>query len=208
MGAITLFSLQEGKLKDIQIAENSFNQNFDNYPKFSYETEYEILEEYPKEIRAPVFVLLALETPLLVHEGQTIIGSKLDTDIEANVCRIAFYGKMILGIDGEGNEALKDIKIFKRKEKKGVIDRVQDSSTLIIKDLFSKQSDISKFVGTKVEIPVAGCTGTIKGTFGQSGKIKVQSDKLLFGETDKEEAEKKLVGSEIVMKLKKYLFKK
>src|SRR5688572_29002566 len=102
MGKITLFSLPEGKLKDIQIAENSFSQSFENYPKFSYETEYESLEEYPQELRAPVFILIELETPLLVHEGQTMIGSKLDTDIESNLCRIAFFGKMILGLEGEG----------------------------------------------------------------------------------------------------------
>lgn len=45
---------------------------------------------------------------------------------------------MIKAIEGQGIEALKDIKIFKRKEKKGKVDRLMDSSTILVRDLFSK----------------------------------------------------------------------
>jgi selenocysteine-specific elongation factor len=38
---------------------------------------------------------LELEKPLLASENALIIASKLDSDLEANVCRIAFYGHII-----------------------------------------------------------------------------------------------------------------
>ena len=44
----------------------------------------------------------------------------------------------------------KFIRLFKDKVKKGVVDRVVDNYTIIVKDLFPKEADITQFFGQKV----------------------------------------------------------
>lgn len=56
--------------------------------------------------------------------------------------------------------------------KKGVVDRVIDNYTIIVKDLFGKEVDVQQFVGKEV-ILSNGDVGKIEGTFGKSGKIRV-----------------------------------
>ena len=53
---------------------------------------------------APVkqFVLVELEKPVTCSRHALMIGSKLDTDIHANMCRLAFHGRII--------ELLEDVK--------------------------------------------------------------------------------------------------
>jgi len=208
MGKLTFFNLPGSVLDKIEASESSFQQTEENAPKFSFETEYQFVPEYTKDIKGRLFIMVELETPLLVHEGQTLIGSKLDTDIEANTCRIAFYGKILKGFDTEASKnILKDFKILKWKEKKGIVDRITDQNTILVSQLFTKESNIDAYIGSKIDIPAVATSGTIRGTFGQSGKIKVQTDTVLFNDTNKEEIQKKLVGSEVILKIKKYLFK-
>jgi len=208
MGKLTFFNLPGAALDKIEASESSFQQTEENAPKFSFETEYQFIPEYSKDIKGRLFMMVELETPLLVHEGQTLIGSKLDTDIEANTCRIAFYGKILKGFDTDASKTIfKDLKILKWKEKKGVVDRVMDQNTILVSQLFTKESNIDTFIGSKIQIPAIPTSGTIRGTFGQSGKIKVQSDTALFTEENKDEIQKKLHGSEVILKIKKYLFK-
>ena len=208
MGKLNFFTLNGPVMNKIQVAQSSFDQTDENIPNFSLGTEYLYVEEFTKDIKSSLFILIELETPLLIHEGQTIVGSKLDTDVEANVCRIAFYGKILLGIEDSTSESLKEIKIVKWKERKGVVDRIIDANNVLVSQLFTKESNIQSFIGSKIFLPTIECYGTIKGTFGQSGKIKVQSDKALFEDSNKEEIEKKLIGSQAVLKIKKYLYRK
>lgn len=62
-----------------------------------------------------MYALLQFEKPLLGSMGSLVIGSKFDTDLESNVCRIGFYG-LIIGImnDKELKEE-KKLKIYKEK---------------------------------------------------------------------------------------------
>lgn len=46
-----------------------------------------------------------------------------------------------------------------------------DNYTLIVKDLFSKEVDIQKFVGKEVKLS-NGQVGKIDGAFGKSGKVR------------------------------------
>jgi len=39
------------------------------------------------------------------------------------------------------------VKLYKDKVKKGVVDRVVDNYTVIVKDLFAKDMDVQQFVG-------------------------------------------------------------
>lgn len=68
--------------------------------------------------------------------------------------------------------AEKFIRLFKDKTKKGIIDRVVDNYTIIVKDLFNKEVDIQMFLNQEVVLS-NGQTGKIEGAFGKSGKIRV-----------------------------------
>lgn len=109
---------------------------------------------------------------------QTIlIGSRLDTDIHANTCRLAFYGDVVDGFtdsDYMNKEIANKLRIYKRKEKVGFIDRLADGQTIIGKDLFQKETNINAFVNFKVELSPTGEQGFIESSFGQSGKFKVR----------------------------------
>lgn len=39
------------------------------------------------------------------------------------------------------------MKLYKDKVKKGVVDRVVDNYTVIVKDLFAKDMDVQQFIG-------------------------------------------------------------
>ena len=52
-----------------------------------------------------------------------------------------------------------------------------DSYTLLVKDLFKKETNISLFIGKSVMIPITGNEGKIEGSFGKSGKVKVHFSK-------------------------------
>lgn len=58
------------------------------------------------------------------------------------------------------------------KTKKGIIDRIQNDSVVIVKGMFKKESMMDKFIGFRVKFS-SGETGTIEGLFGKTGKVKV-----------------------------------
>lgn len=72
----------------------------------------------------------------------------------------------------------KFIKLFKDKLKKGVVDRVVDNYTIIVKDLFAKDMDVQQFIGKEVRLE-NGDIGRIDGAFGKSGKIRVIFKEML-----------------------------
>ncbi len=64
--------------------------------------------------------------------------------------------------------------MVKVKERRGLIERVHNDESLIIKDLFKKETELSAFLGMKVEVPLLKRKGRIEATFGKSGKVKVE----------------------------------
>eukprot|EP01112_Ceratiomyxa_fruticulosa_P010457 TRINITY_DN2771_c0_g1_i3.p1 TRINITY_DN2771_c0_g1~~TRINITY_DN2771_c0_g1_i3.p1 ORF type:complete len:546 (+),score=96.05 TRINITY_DN2771_c0_g1_i3:121-1758(+) len=119
------------------------------------------------------FALLEFEQPVICPLKSLFIGSRLDSDIHANNCRIAFYGKLLDFVDPTDKSALfEKLKIYKIKTKKGVIERVHDPQTLIGKDLFKKETDMNLFVGMQVTKD-NGEVGIIESSFGKTGKFKV-----------------------------------
>lgn len=72
----------------------------------------------------------------------------------------------------------KFVKLYKNKVKKGVVDRVVDNYTIIVKDLFDKDMDLQQFIGKEV-ILSNGDVGRIDGAFGKSGKIRVIFKEML-----------------------------
>ncbi|KAM7402038.1 hypothetical protein PAMP_017309 [Pampus punctatissimus] len=130
------------------------------------------------------WALLEFEQPVTCPSLCLVIGSKLDTDIHANACRLAFQGRLLQGFEDKGyaETALPRLRIYKTKHKEGQVDRVTDDYTVIGRSLFKKETNLQLFVGLKVTLST-GETGVIEGGFGQSGKFKIRVQAGLLPET-------------------------
>ncbi|XP_078399242.1 selenocysteine-specific elongation factor isoform X1 [Cetorhinus maximus] len=130
------------------------------------------------------WALLEFEKPVTCPKLCLVIGSKLDTDIHANTCRLAFHGVLLEGFE-EKNYAevsLPKLKVFKLKHKEGQVERVSDDYNVIGRSLFKKETNMQLFVGMKVKLST-GEAGVIEGGFGQSGKFKIRIPDGLTTET-------------------------
>ncbi|CAK6955605.1 selenocysteine-specific elongation factor isoform X1 [Scomber scombrus] len=121
------------------------------------------------------WALLEFERPVTCPSLCLVIGSKLDTDIHANACRLAFQGCLLQGFEDKGyaETTLLRLRIYKTKHKEGQVERVTDDYTVIGRNLFKKETNLQLFVGLKVTLST-GETGVIEGGFGQSGKFKIR----------------------------------
>ena len=132
---------------------------------------------------------------VLCVANSLLIGSKLDTDIHLNQCRIAFYGNVLHAFTNKDfretnqsastNAYLSSLKIYKEKFKEGVVERKHDNYTLIGKSLFKKETNIDLFVGLKVSLSTSE-QGVIEGNFGQSGKFKIRIPNGLLPTTNEQ----------------------
>lgn len=66
----------------------------------------------------------------------------------------------------------KKLVIYRRKFKQGIIEKVTDNYNIIIKDMFSKESNIEIFKNSQVSLTLNNAIGKITGAFGKSGKVK------------------------------------
>jgi selenocysteine-specific elongation factor len=166
---------------------------------FDFSREYIHIDEINEEIQNKcvyAFVDFNYENSsnasgVLCVMDSLLIGSRLDTDIHLNTCRIAFYGhvlhmftskdykepitlsKSTIGTASQMNSHLTALKVYKNKHKEGLVERRHDEFTLIGKTLFKKETNIDLFVGMKVSLST-GESGYIEASFGQSGKFKVR----------------------------------
>jgi ribosomal protein L35AE/L33A len=110
--------------------------------------------------------------------------------------------------DGQRETYLRQLRVFKTKSKRGKLERVEkgNPNMCIASGFFKKDSDISKFIGLSVHLvhqedsdktspPVVG---KLVGTFGKSGKVKVEFDKSI------EHIEQ---NADLELRFKKYLFR-
>lgn len=137
-----------------------------------------------------------------------LIGSRLDTEITSTTCRLSFSGQIIHVLSKEvclifnflRNKSVslfclkkkkENVKLFKRKQRIGKVQRILDENNLIGHGLFDKNADIkykfdffeiilifiiifySVFLGLKVRHEVSGQIGTIQSAFGKGDKFKV-----------------------------------
>ncbi|KAM7422494.1 hypothetical protein PAMA_010506 [Pampus argenteus] len=158
---------------------------------FTFDREYFYQDEYltgQREVTSgpdpEQWALLEFEHPVTCPSLCLVIGSKLDTDIHANTCRLAFQGRLLQGFEDKGyaDTALPRLRIYKTKQKEGQVDRVTDDYTVIGRSLFKKETNLQLFVGLKVTLST-GETGVIEGGFGQSGKYKIRVQAGLLPET-------------------------
>ncbi|GAU95102.1 hypothetical protein RvY_06778 [Ramazzottius varieornatus] len=151
--------------------------------EFTYTKEYKYLEETPVDTRKAekenkdesekcVFALLEFESPVTGRNRSLIIASRLDADIHQNACRLAFHGHILESFTSKDYN-LTPLRVYKPKEKQGTVERLQDNSTVIVRNLVKKETDISKFERLRVTLST-GELGFIEGSFGKSGKIKVR----------------------------------
>ncbi|XP_075244119.1 selenocysteine-specific elongation factor-like isoform X2 [Convolutriloba macropyga] len=162
-----------------------FSSTTGNQCRFDPEQEYEFCQQIDEDKksaessetnqRATIFMLLQFEKPILAAPNSILIGSKLDSDILSNTCRIAFYGKpdTVFYEPNYPETYLSKLKVFKRKQKQGSIDRIFSDDCVICKNMLKKETNIEKFLRLKVEFS-SGDKGVIIGGFGQGGKLKIQ----------------------------------
>eukprot|EP01127_Copromyxa_protea_P017401 TRINITY_DN5298_c0_g1_i2.p1 TRINITY_DN5298_c0_g1~~TRINITY_DN5298_c0_g1_i2.p1 ORF type:complete len:419 (-),score=72.49 TRINITY_DN5298_c0_g1_i2:41-1297(-) len=140
------------------------------------------------------FALMTLETPTFCPLDWIFISSKLDTDIHVNQCRLAFHGHIVQQIEPQQIEKMK---VYTLKEKEGKIERSTSNTSAIGVNLFKKETDMNLFVNMKVFLE-NGVEGKISGTFGKSGKFKVEF----------REPQEDLAGQIIKFPVKRYIFDK
>ncbi|XP_002730416.1 selenocysteine-specific elongation factor-like [Saccoglossus kowalevskii] len=130
------------------------------------------------------YCLIEFEKSITCPENSLLIGSKLDTDIHANMCRLAFHGHIVHAITDKNysESVLPRIKIFKNKTREGFVERMLDDYNVIGRGLFKKETNIQLFIGLKVDLST-GERGVIEGGFGQSGKYKIRIPDGLKAET-------------------------
>ena len=197
MGRLTFFGYY-GDNNENQSIEKINQLTLNDLKNFDFDMEYkyqdELILNQRKEAKASAaeggvmetfpsqqFALIEFEKPVTCQDGSLLIGSKLDTDIHANICRIAFYGRLLIGLsDPKYKESvLPKVKVFKNKLREGQVERVMDEYTVIGKNFFKKETNIALFVALKVKLS-SGQDGVIEGGFGQSGKVKIRIPGKLF----------------------------
>ncbi|XP_018589513.1 selenocysteine-specific elongation factor isoform X2 [Scleropages formosus] len=147
--------------------------------------EYAVGQGGPAKAAEPQqWALLEFEKPVTCPPLCLVIGSKLDTDIHSNTCRLAFQGRLLEGFEDKGyaESALPRLKLYKSKQREGQVERVADDCTVIGRNLFKKETNLQLFVGLKVTLST-GEAGLIEGGFGQSGKFKIRVPEGLNAET-------------------------
>lgn len=165
--------------------------------RFNFDCDYVYQDELlgrgrgaDEESRAPVkqFAVIEYERPVTCPQHCLVIGSKLDTDIHANMCRLAFHGRLLEGFPDPQYQGtvLPRVHVYKTKVREGLVERCNDEYTVIGKNLFKKETNIQNFAGMKVTLS-SGEQGVIEGGFGQSGKVKVRipGNSISFGESTK-----------------------
>lgn len=186
IGKIELFGLAEKDLK-----------NFNNSQElFDFNQEYVHVNELSEEANQDKKILKHFALIDFTHDNQSdtgvlcvlnslLIGSKLDTDIHLNQCRIAFHGRVLYSFTNRDfKQALTDntnrpgvhlsnLKVYKIKQKEGLVERKHDDYTVIGRSLFKKETNMDLFNGLKVQLST-GEQGVIESGFGQSGKFRVR----------------------------------
>ncbi|KAM5304489.1 selenocysteine-specific elongation factor isoform 4-T4 [Glossophaga mutica] len=120
------------------------------------------------------WALIEFEKPVTCPRLCLVIGSRLDADIHANMCRLAFHGILLHGLEDKNyaESLLPRLRVYKLKHKHGLVERVIDNYSVIGRSLFKKETNIQQFVGLKVQLST-GELGIINSSFGQSGKFKI-----------------------------------
>jgi selenocysteine-specific elongation factor len=149
-----------------------------------------------------VFAVVTFDRPITVMMNSLLIASHLDTDIHANVCRLAVEGRLVQLHADDWRSAVKAVRW---KSKRIQIDRILDQRTCIAKGLARPREDLAhdkkamgaqlgadvmKFVGASVHYvvvnrpgeapvdmasapPADAVVGKVEAPFGKTGKVRI-----------------------------------
>ncbi|KAH8254221.1 hypothetical protein KR032_008991 [Drosophila birchii] len=193
---------------DTVMANVTLFRETDNLPTdFQLDKEYEYVEEQqPAEASSNdvIFALLEFESPVLAPPNSTLIASKLDMNVHSSSCRLAFWGRIAWQTQSLNyiQEVLPQLRIFKRKQKVGSIQRVVNASEVIVQNLFKKEAKRELYVGKTVELST-GERGRIDRTFGQTSKVAITFQDSLSPETITN-----FNDVQVLLNCKKYVFNK
>lgn len=100
--------------------------------------------------------------------------------------------------------------VFKRKQREGVVDRLHDNDTVIVRGLFKKETQLDLFAGLRVTL-ATGEQGVIEGGFGQGGKVRVRCMRGLLPSTIAQlraakKGEGDGVGIVVTLQFKRFIF--
>lgn len=187
--------------------DNKPEQNFDPCKEYEYIEELEVKSK--QEDSKNIWALLEFEKPILTATDSILIASKLDLDIHANTCRLAFWGKIQWHTTSMhyAKEELKLWKIYKNKRKQGTVQRLVNEQEIIVQNLFKKESNRQLYIGKQIVLSTGEC-GRIESTFGQTSKVKITFSEALKDTTLAVLKEGRLSEVEVILKFKKYIFNK
>lgn len=76
------------------------------------------------------WALVEFEKPVTCPRLCLVIGSRLDADIHTNMCRLAFHGVLLHGLEDKNytESLLPKLRVYKLKHKHGFVERVSSSS--------------------------------------------------------------------------------
>jgi selenocysteine-specific elongation factor len=174
--------------------------------------------------------VLRFESPVQAPLGALVIGSRLDGDVHGDACRLAFHGRLVCDLgavaappaasagggggggsssSSEEHHYLRPLRLYKRKLKSGVVDRVESSDgagvAVIGRGLFKKEVDMNQFAGLRVVHAGSGWEGSIEGAFGKAGKFKAF---FRAGEGSGSGGAARVIkpGDALTLRYKKYLY--
>nr|XP_061796623.1 selenocysteine-specific elongation factor-like isoform X2 [Nerophis lumbriciformis] len=185
MARVTFFGLPERCPDTPDLQPCSLETAFSFDREYLYQEDYVAGQGEPSPAPDPEqWALLEFERPVTCPLLCLVIGSKLDSDIHANACRLAFQGRLLHAFEDKcyAESSLPGLLICKTKHKEGQVERVTDDYTVIGRSLFKKETNLQIFVGLKVTLST-GESGVIEGGFGQSGKFKIRVQEGLRPET-------------------------
>mmetsp|Transcript_25297 Transcript_25297/g.84793 ORF Transcript_25297/g.84793 Transcript_25297/m.84793 type:complete len:571 (+) Transcript_25297:30-1742(+) len=166
---------------------------------FDAGADYAYQDELRRDAGLRQWAVLELEHPVTSIVGALLIASHLEADVNANSCRLAFYGRMLQTADASDPQAMAKLRVFKRKCKTGQVDRVQDANTVIGRNLFNATTDVNLFVGMKVNL------GDLEGTIASSfGKAKFKVD--FRHDLDLKAFQDAIRGKQIELRYRRYIF--
>ncbi|XP_075997360.1 selenocysteine-specific elongation factor [Genypterus blacodes] len=190
MGKVTFFGLPPAAVPEPPTDNQPPPAELPDAP-FTFDREYFYQDEYAtgqgetgSGLEPQQWALVEFERAVTCPSLCLVIGSKLDSDIHANACRLAFQGRLLQGFEDKSyaESALPRLRIYKTKHKEGQVERVTDDYTVIGRNLFKKETNLQLFLGLKVTLST-GESGVIEGGFGQSGKFKIRVQEGLLPET-------------------------
>jgi len=172
-----------------------------SHKSFTFEEEYLLLGHLEEKCKLPQYALLEFERPIIMPPDALFIASKMDADINLEMCRLAFHGKIIQKLEEKFDYS--QLKLYRPKVRKGQVNRVTNEFQIIGAKMFSKLSDITVFNNMKVQLS-NGVIGTIDGSFGKSGmfKVRLNTPLDLGGKKPKEFK----LDAQIFLKFKKYVY--